>query len=100
MKIPILGPFLANFKQSSNPNELEFQYAVNRILHILSLYIHKQINQTNLAEWKPRIEMGKMAGNAPVIQTQATFYRCTDCWVQKCDFIRGDEEWTPWGSQF
>ena len=35
------------------------------MLLVLSMSIYKYIKQDNLAECKPRIEMGKMAGNGP-----------------------------------
>ena len=56
---PILGPVFANL----NWSQFEFRYVVNGIFIVLSIYIHKHKKQNNLAEYKPRIEMGKMEVN-------------------------------------
>ena len=46
---------------------MKFRNAVNGILLVLFISIHKRMKQNNMAECKPRIQMGKMEANGPGI---------------------------------
>ena len=56
------------FGQFQTVIKSEFRYAVNGILLILSIFIHKHMKQNNLAECKPRNKMRKMNAIGPGIR--------------------------------
>ena len=55
----------SNFSQNETVNKFEFCHAVNQILSILLISVHKYIRRNNLAKCKLNIKMGIMVINDP-----------------------------------